>query len=77
MRQWKNKKEFEFGQNVFCIIICLQSYGSQEVEYGGLRENSPHRFKYLNVWSPVGGTISEGLRNSGHGGMSPGIDFEV
>jgi hypothetical protein len=28
---------------------------------GGLHENGSHRLIYLNVWSPVGGTVQEGL----------------
>lgn len=27
---------------------------------GGLNENGPLRLTYLNVWSPVGGTVWEG-----------------
>lgn len=29
---------------------------------GGLNENGPHRFNCFNAWSPVGGTVWEGLR---------------
>lgn len=33
----------------------------QKQKYGGLDENSPHRFKWLNAWQRVGGTIWERL----------------
>ena len=29
--------------------------------FGSLNENGPHSFIYLSVWSPVGGTVWEGL----------------
>jgi hypothetical protein len=28
---------------------------------GGFNKNGPHKLMYLNGWSPVGGTIWEGL----------------
>lgn len=31
------------------------------VFYGGLKENSPHRFIYLNAWSSAGSTVWEEL----------------
>ena len=38
--------------NMFCIMLCLQAYGGQGVECGGLNKNVPHR--------PIGsGTIKK------------------
>jgi hypothetical protein len=39
----------------------------------GLNENDLHRLIYLNAWSPVGGTVWEGLG----GCLSLRVDFEV
>lgn len=33
----------EVGLNAFYISIWLQAYGGQEMKFGGLRENGPHR----------------------------------
>lgn len=29
--------------------------------YFGLNENVPHRFRYLNIWCSVGGTVQGGI----------------
>lgn len=29
--------------------------------FGGLNKNGLHRFIFLNIWSPVGGTVQEGM----------------
>jgi hypothetical protein len=31
---------------------------------GGLNKNSPHRFVYMNTWSPVGGIVGRIRRYS-------------
>lgn len=48
---------FEVGLNVFCVVLWLQAYGGQGVEYGGLNETSPYRIIYLNAWSLAGRTV--------------------
>jgi hypothetical protein len=53
--------------------------GEEQPNCGGLNEECPHRFIWLNTWSPVYGTIWKGLRGCGlvGGGMPLGAGFEV
>lgn len=47
--------DFEINLNAFCIMIRLETCGSQGVKCGSSnKKNSPHRLWNLTTWSVVG-----------------------
>lgn len=49
---------FKGGWNILCIMVWPWAYGDQWVECGSLEI-----YMHLNIWSQVGGTSLEGLRD--------------
>lgn len=60
---WLLETELRSSEEQHMLIIALVSCCQREVykvspgyaSCGGLSENGPHRFMYLNIWFPVGG----------------------
>ena len=48
---------FEVGLNVFYIILWLQAYRRQEVDYGSFNRYSPHILMCLCAWPMRSGAI--------------------
>jgi hypothetical protein len=45
----------------FALRYDHKPIGAKSVECGGLNENGLHRLIFLNIWSPVSGTVWECL----------------